>query len=143
MEHFKISELLNDLTVKWVEVNDLSNGQYSVNKNIRFENPMLKPDLCDYSDAYIIVKGTVDLLAAAANENDKAQKDVAFRNNTPFRSRISKINNTLIDNAEDLDIVILMHNLLEYIDNYFMTSGSLWNYYRDEIDGVDDNASKG
>ena len=87
------------MTKKWVEVNDLSRGQYSVNKNIRFETSMLRPDLFDYSDAYIVVKGTIDFLAAAANENDKAQKNVAFENNAPFRSCISKINSTLMDNA--------------------------------------------
>ena len=87
------------MTKKWVEVNDLSRGQYSVNKNIRFETSMLRPDLCDYRDAYIVVKGTIDFLAAAANENDKAQKNVAFKNNAPFRSCISKINSTLMDNA--------------------------------------------
>ena len=67
MEHHKISKLLKDSTVlkcfirKWVEVNDLSNGQYPVNKNIRFETPMLRSDLCDYRDAYIVAKGTIDL----------------------------------------------------------------------------------
>ena len=79
MEYSKISKPLNDSTVskfvtkKWVEVNDLSIGQYSVNKNIRFKTSMLRSDLCNYRDAYIVVKGTIDLLAAASNENDKAQ----------------------------------------------------------------------
>ena len=59
---------------KWIEINDLSSGQYSVNKNIRFKRIMLRSDLYDYSDAYIVVKGTTDLLSAAANENDKAEK---------------------------------------------------------------------
>ena len=78
---------------------------------------------------YIVLKGIIDLLAAAANETDKAQKNVAFKNNPPFISCISKINSTLIiDNAEDLDIVMSMYNLLEYSQNYSMTSGSLWNY---------------
>ena len=94
------------MTKKLVEVNDLSSGPYSVNKNIRFKTSMLRSDLCDYSDAYIVVKRVIDLLAAAANENDKAEKNVAFKNNVPFRSWISKINNTLIENAEDLDIVM-------------------------------------
>ena len=85
---------------------------------------MLRSYLRDYSDAYIVVKGTTDLLAAAANENDKVENDVE-KNNAPFRSCISKINSTLIDNAEDLDIVIPMYNLLEYNQNYSMTSGSL------------------
>ena len=82
---------------------------------------MLKSGSYDYSDAYIVVKGTMDLLAAAANKNDNALKNVAFKNNSPFRSCISKINSTLIDNAEDLDILMSMYNLLEYSQNYSMT----------------------
>ena len=109
MEHCKISKLSNDSTVstfvtkKWVEVNDLSSGQYFVNENIRFKTSMLTSYLWDYSDAYIVVRATMDLLAAVSNENDKAQENVAFKNNAPFRSCISKIKSTLIDNAEDLD----------------------------------------
>ena len=76
------------MTRKWIEGNDLSRGQYSVNKNIRFKTPILRLNLCDYSDTYTIVKGTVDLLASAANKNDKAEKEVQFKNNTPFKSRI-------------------------------------------------------
>ena len=102
---------------------------------------MLRSDLCDYSDSYIVVKGAIDIIAAAANENDKAQKNVAFKNNAPFRSCISKIYCTLIDNAADLDIFMLIYSMLEYSQNYSMTSGSLWNYYRGEIDDADDNAS--
>ena len=153
-EHYKISKLLINSTVSkfstkhWVEVNDLSSGQYSVNKNIRFKTSLLRWHLCGYSDAYILVKGAIDLLAAAASENDKTEKDVAFQSNAPFRSCISKsciskINSTLTDNAEDLDIVMPMYNLLEYSQNYSMASGSLWNYYTDETDDVDDNASDG
>ena len=141
MEHYKISKLLNDSTVSkfatkhWVEVNDLSSGQYSVNKNIRFKTSLLRWYLCGYSDAHILVKAAIDLLAAAASENDKTEKDVAFQSNAPFKSCISKsciskINSTLTDNAEDLDIVMPMYNLLEYSQNYSMT-GSLWNYYRE------------
>ena len=104
---------------------------------------MLNSYFCDFSDAYIVAKGITDLLAAAATENDKADKDVAFKNNAPFISCISETNSTLIDNAEDVDIVMPMYNLLEYSQNYSMTSGSLWNYYRDEIDDVDDNTSDG
>ena len=76
-------------------------------------------------------KGAIDLLAAAANENDKAGKYVVFKNNAPIRSCISKINSTLIDNAEGLDIIMPIYNLLEYSQSCSMTSGSLWNYYRD------------
>ena len=79
---------------------------------------MLKSNLCDYSDVYIVVKGGIDLLAAGANENDKAEKNVAFKNNAPFRSCISKINSTLIENADDIDKVMPMYNLLEYSQNY-------------------------
>ena len=80
MEHYKISELLSDSTVSkfvtktWIEINDLSNGQDSVNKNIRFKTSILRSDLRDYSDVYIVVKGTIDLLATAVNEDDKVQK---------------------------------------------------------------------
>ena len=66
-----------------------------------------------------------------------------FKNNAQFKSWISKVDSTLIDNAEDLDIVIPMYNLLEYSQNYSMTPGGLWNYYRDEIDNVDGHVSDG
>ena len=65
---------------------------------------MSRSDLWDYSDAYIVVKRTIDLLAGAANEIDKTEKVVSFKNNAPFRSYISKINSTLMNNAEDLDL---------------------------------------
>ena len=84
--------------------------------------PMLRSDLCDYSDAYIVVKGRINVRAAANTAVN--QKDAAF--NTTISSYITKINNTLIQRAEDLYIVIEMHNLLEYSHNYSMTSGSLW-----------------
>ena len=96
---------------------------------------MLKSDLCDYSDAYIVVRGIITVSATAgANEvRDKKDRPLAFKNNTPFISCISKINGTLVENAEDLDIVMLMYNFLEYSKNYSKTSGYLWNYYRDEL----------
>ena len=146
MEHYKIFKLLDDSFVskfvarQLIEVSDLPGDQYSVNKNI---TPTLRSDLGDHSDAYIVMKWAIVLLVDAATENEKAEKKVAFKNNAPFRSFMSKLNNTLIDNSEDFDIVLPMYNLLEYNHNYLMTSGSLWNYYRDEIDGVDDNASQG
>ena len=90
---------------------------------------MLRSDLCDYSDAYIVIKGTIDILAAAANKNDKAQKNVAFKNNAPFRSCISKINGTLIDNIEDLDIMLLIYNQSEsfYINRLLNNNWQNWN----------------
>ena len=83
--------------------------------------------MCNYSGVYIVVKEAIDLLAAAANKNDEAQKDVLFKNNLLFRSyqKLTKINSTLIENAEGLDIVMPMYNMLEYSDNYSMSSGSL------------------
>ena len=146
MEHCKISKLLYDSTVSKFVTKGWMICQYSVNiniRNIRFKTSMLRSYLCDYSDANIAAKGTIDLLAAATNENDKAEKDVAFKNNAPFRSCISKINSTLIDNTEYIHIVMPMYNLLEYSQSYSVISGSLWNYYRDIIDDVDDNASDG
>ena len=90
---------------------------------------MLWSDLCDYSNAYIIVKG--DITVADPN-NAKRNKAVAFKNNAPFINCISKINGIKIDNAEDLDVVMPMYNLLEYSKNHKKTTGSLWNYYRDQ-----------
>ena len=137
MEHYKTFKLLNDSTLskfvteKWLEVNDLSSGQYSVNKNIRFKTSKLRSDLRDYSDAYIVVKGIITV--TCTNPNSRRNKKLIFKNNAAFRSCITKINNKFADNAEGFDIVMPMYNLLEYRDNYSMTSGSFWNYYRDEI----------
>ena len=86
-------------------------------------------DLCDFTDVYIIVKGVI---AVTYPDNAKRNKAVAFKNNAEFINYISKINGVQIDNAEDLDIVMPMYNLLEYSKNYRKTTGSLWNYYRDE-----------
>ena len=140
MKHYEIFKLLKDSTVskfvtkKLVGVNDLPGGQYSMNKNIRFKNSMLRSDLCDYSDAYIVVKETVTV--TDTDNDNKRNKKLVYKNNknnASSRSSISKINNRSIDNAEDLDIFMPMYNLLKYSDNYSMTSGSLWNYYRDGI----------
>ena len=89
---------------------------------MRFKSSMLRSDLCDNSDTCNVVKGTIDFLATDANENGKAQESFSVKNNAPFRSCISKINSKLIDNAEDLDIVMPMYSLLEYSQNYSMTS---------------------
>ena len=88
---------------------------------------MLRSNLCDYSNEYIVVKGKIDFTGEVANEIIKAEKVATFKNNSLFRSCISKINNTLIDNAEDFDTVMPMYNLLEYSKSYSITSGSLWN----------------
>ena len=91
---------------------------------------MLRSDLCDFSDAYIVVKGTITVVEP---ENAKRNKAVAFKNNAPFINCISKINGVQIDNAEDLDVVMRMYKLLEYSKNYRKTTSNLWNYYRDEL----------
>ena len=94
---------------------------------------MLKSSLCDYSDAYILVKGTIsfnDTAAQGAAANN-TNKKVIFKNCAPFINCISEINNTQIDNAKDIDIVMPMYNLIEYSDNYAKTTGSLWQYCKD------------
>ena len=110
---------------------------------------MLRSNLCDYADAYILVNGTVTItgnagpepdenasrIAAqllAARQEDERDKGVTFKNCAPFVKCISRINNTEIDNAKDIDIVMPMYNLIEYSDNYSKTSGSLWQYYKDD-----------
>ena len=91
---------------------------------------MLRSDLCDFSDTYIVVEGGITL--EGDNDADKQNKNLAFKNNVPFINCISKINGVKIDNAEDLDVVIPIYNLLEYSENYRKTTGSLLNYDRDE-----------
>ena len=125
MEYQKQANLLNDESSKpskfrtknWVGINGDVRGVYSPNKQIRFKTSMLRSSLCDYSDAYILVKGNIAVnntagAGAAANNTDKK---------APFTNCISKINNTQIDTAEYIQyiyIVMPMHNLIEYSDNY-------------------------
>ena len=102
---------------------------------------MLRSDLCNYSDAYIVMKGT---MTVEVDDDKKINKKLTFKKNAPFRSCISKINNRFIDNAGDADTAMLMYNLLEYSDKYSITSESLWNYYRDEVnddENENDNAN--
>ena len=97
---------------------------------------MLKSSLCDYSDAYILVKERITITGArdnaAARQADERNKGVIFKSCAPFINCKSEINNTEIDNAKDIDIVLPMYNLIEYSDNYVKASGSLWQYYKDE-----------
>ena len=103
---------------------------------------MLRSDLCEYSDANVWVKGKITV--TDPNNNANFDRRLTLKNNAPFISCISKINGELVENSEDLDIVIPMYNLLEYRKNYEKTSGSLFNYYRDEPkdhdEGNGDNA---
>ena len=133
MEYQKITNLLGNtcdkvprfITKKWIEVHE----------QIRFKTSMLRSDLCDYRDPYIAVRGIIAVSATdgANNIKEKKNRPLAFKNNAPFISCISKINGVLIENAENLDIVMPMYSLLEYSKNYSKTAGSLWNYYRDEL----------
>ena len=101
----------------------------SPNREIRIKTSMLRSDLCDYSDAYIVVKGTITVTNP---DNAKRNKAVTFKNNAPFINCISKVNGINIYNAEDLEVVMPMCNLFKYSKNYKKTTKSLWNYYRDE-----------
>ena len=115
MEYQKIRNLLDSSsnqpskfkTKNWVEINDDSRKTYSVNKQINFKTPMLRCTLCDYSDAYMLVKGNISVNNDASN----TKKIVIFKNCAPVTSCISKINNTQVGNAENIDIVMPMYNL--------------------------------
>ena len=127
------------VTKKWIEVYDQSDKNYNVNKEIRIKTPMLRSDLCDFSDAYIVVKGDIIVTKKRftasdferpnntnlnatntnnANNNAFGEKKLVFKNNAQFINCISKINDIKIDNAEDLDVVMPTYNLLEYSKNY-------------------------
>ena len=127
-------------TKNWVEINDELRGVYNFNSQIKFKTIMLKSSLCDYSDAYILVKGTITVNgtsaagAAANNTNTK----VIFKNCAPFTNCISEINKTQVDITKGIDIVMPMYNLIEYSDNHSKIFGSLWQYCKD-IPGVNNN----
>ena len=158
---YDYQDLSKFVTQKWIEVYDQSQGNYDANKEIRMKTSMLRSDLFDFSDAYILVKGdiTVDKKTFTANDFDVpnnteanvtatntannnafGEKKLVFKNNAPCINCITKINGIKIDIAADLDVVMPMYHLLEYKKNYKKTTGSLWNCYRDEPNGsTDDN----
>ena len=143
MEYQKIVNLIDDAsdqpskfrTKNWVEINDELRGTCNVTSQIKFKTTVVKSSLWDYSDACIPVKVKITITGAgddtAARQADERDKCVAFKNCAPFTNCIGEINNTQIDNAKDIDIVMPMYNLIEYSDNYSETSGSLLQYYRD------------
>ena len=141
MEYQKIANLIDGTsnqpskfrTRNWVEINDESRGAYNVNSQIKFKTTILKSSLCGYSAAYILVKGTISAnnTAAAGADANNTNRKVIFKNSPPFTNCISEINNTQIDNAKDIDIVMPMYNLIEYSDDYAKTTGSLWQYCKD------------
>ena len=126
MEYQKLANLLDDASSNqpskfkaknWVEVNDESRGTYNIKSKIKFKTTMLKSSLCDYSDASILDKGTIAVnnTAAAANNTNKK---VIFKNFAPFTICISEVNNTQVENAKDIDILMPMYNFIEYSDKY-------------------------
>ena len=141
MEYQKIIILLDNTsnqppkfrTENWIEINDESRGTYNTTSQIKYKTTMLKSRLCDYSDAYILVKGniTVNNTAAADADANNTNKKVIFKTCAPFSNCISEIHNTQTDNPKDIDIVMSMNKSLQYSDNYSETSRSLWQYCKD------------
>ena len=119
-----------------IEINDDSRRTYNTNSQVEPKTLMLKSSLCNYRDAYIIVKGTITITRRgedqAATRADERDRDVIFKNCKPFTNCISEIKNIPVDNAKDLDVVMVMYNLIEYSDNYLKTSLGLWQYSRDQ-----------
>ena len=105
-------------TRKWVDLNDESRETCNTNSQIKFKTTIVKSSLCDYSDAYILVKGTIAIPNTAVADVDasNANEKVIFKNCAPFINCISEINNTQADNAKDIDIVRLMYNLIEHLN---------------------------
>ena len=126
------NQLYRFRTKNWVEINDESKELYSANSDIRFKTTLLRSNLCNYADAYTLVKGTITITGAGADADarqaDERDKSVIFKNCAPFTKRISRINGTDINNAQDIDIVMPIYNLIDYSDNYLKTTGSLWQY---------------
>ena len=132
MEYKKIINLLDNKpsqstkfrTKIWPQVNDEAQGTYDEVNQVRFKTSMLRSSLCDYSDAYTLVKGTVTVenTADADATANNADKKVIFNNYAPFIKCISIINNTQVDDAQDIDVVIQMYNLIEHTDSYSKTS---------------------
>ena len=143
MENQKIINLLDKIdtdskhftTKKWYVSNDENNTNYGVNKDTGANNPdtiksdttVLKPNLCDYAEAYILVDGTIK---AANNVNNNTR--LALKHCAPFTKCNLEINDEHVDTTENLDIVMPMYNLIEYSDNYQDSSATLYQYKRDE-----------
>ena len=156
METQKIVNLLNSseneyskfATKKWYVIDSESKGNYSHHDPIKFLTKSIESSLCDYSNAYILVTGNISVtrtIAAAAAGNDPQRKQpldaatqVAFKNCAPFKDCRTEINDTFVDYADFINIAMPMYNLIEYSDNYFDSSGSLWNFKRDEVTDNED-----
>ena len=99
-------------TKNWVERNDELHGTYNANSQIKFKTWMLRSSLCDYSDAYILVSETITITGAGARRLDEINKRVMFKNCALFTDCISETNNTQIDNAKYIDVVMPIYNLI-------------------------------
>ena len=136
MEIQKILNLLNDsnnenskfATKKWYIIDSEAKGNYLPDNEIKFLTNSLESSLCDYSDAYVLVRGTINVTGGNANTK------VAFKNCAPFKKCRTEVNESFVDDAQHINIAIPMHNLIEYSDNYSDTSVSLWEFKRDQID---------
>ena len=140
METQKIVNLLNGsdnesskfATRKWYIINDQNNGQYGTGDEngttIKFETKVIKSNLCDHSDTYILLTGNITATGGNANTS------VAFKNCAPFTRCVTHINDEHVETAENSDIIMPMYNLIEYSDNYADSSGSLWQFNRYEQD---------
>ena len=144
MEHQKIINLLDSTqnepsksrTRNWVEMNDQSRGTYNASNQIKFKTSMIKSNLCNYNDAYIPFSRPITISGDreddAAKLADERNKEVIFKICAPFTDCISEINNTQIDNAKDIDVLVPICNFIKYSDNYLKKSELLWQYYRDK-----------
>ena len=138
METQKIANLLGDAdnesskfaTRKWYVINDQNNTHYGEGNEdstiVKLKTKVIKSNLSDYSDAYILLTGDITETGGDANIR------VAFKNCAPFKRCITHINAEHLHNADNFDIIMPMYNLIEYSDNYSDTSGSLWQFKRDE-----------
>ena len=146
MKHQKVSNLLNEandsqfVTRKWNTVNDNSKANHDTANGITYNTEVLKSNLCDYNDAYILVRVNITITGHQVTQ-------IAFKNCVPCTNCITKIDGTTIDDAEDLDLVMPMYNLIEYSSNYSETTGSLRFYFKDEetnfnVDIANDNNFK-
>ena len=120
------------MDIKWIEILDQCNGTYNKNKDIRFN------DLCDFNDAYIFVTGKITA-TNPGNDANQYNRKVSLKNSAPFFNCALKINSQIIEDAQDLDIVMPMYNLLYYSKYFRKTTRSFWNYYPDMPKSEHDN----
>ena len=135
MKNQKIIKLLDDTTNEpskfktrnWVEKNDKSRGVYNVSEQIKFQTSTIRSNLCDHSNAYIYVKGTISVTnTGATTASNNKNQNIIFKKCSPFTNCIGETNYTQIDDAHDFDVVAHMYSIIEYRDIHSNTSGNLW-----------------